>query len=102
MLQANVYVHGILAGTLEMQTYKHYSFSYVENYNGPPVSLTMPVKDKIFEYENFPPIFEGLLPEGTMLEALLKKYKIDRNDYFKQITQVGNDLIGAVTVERKL
>ena len=43
--------------------------------------------------------FEGLLPEGMMLEALLRKYKIDRNDYFGQIIMVGQDVVGAVTVE---
>jgi serine/threonine-protein kinase HipA len=33
-----------------------------------------------------------------MLEALLLKYKLDRKDYFGQLIQVGNDLVGAVTV----
>ncbi|WP_156812382.1 HipA N-terminal domain-containing protein [Legionella tunisiensis] len=44
-------------------------------------------------------IFEGLLPEGIMLEALLRKYKIDRNDYFGQLILVGRDVVGAVTIE---
>jgi len=33
------------------------------------------------------------------LEALLKRRKIDRNDYFRQILAVGEDLVGAVTVK---
>ncbi|RYW70038.1 toxin HipA, partial [Legionella pneumophila] len=40
-----------------------------------------------------------LLPEGIMLEALLRKYKIDKNDYFGQLIIVGQDVVGAVTIE---
>ena len=43
--------------------------------------------------------FEGLLPEGIMLEGLLRYAKIDKNDYFSQLIQVGHDLVGNVTVE---
>ncbi len=34
-----------------------------------------------------------------MLDALLRKYKIDRNDYFGQLIKVGQDVVGAVTIE---
>ncbi|MGQ3891658.1 hypothetical protein [Legionella sp. CNM-4043-24] len=36
-----------------------------------------------------------------MLEALLRKYKIDRNDCFSQLVLVGQDVVGAVTIEEK-
>jgi len=39
------------------------------------------------------------LPEGIQLEGLLKIRKIDRADYFSQLMAVGNDMVGAVTVE---
>lgn len=54
----------------------------------------MPLINKTYEFESFPSFFEGLLPEGIMLEALLRKYKIDRNDYFAQLIKVGQDLVG--------
>ena len=42
--------------------------------------------------------FDGLLPEGVMLESLLKKRKLDRHDYFGQLVILGADLVGAITV----
>ena len=54
---------------------------------------------KKFSFDGFPPFFEGLLPEGIMLEGLLRQLKIDANDYFSQLLATGKDLIGAVTVE---
>ena len=58
----------------------------------------MPIRERIFEFDRFPPFFDGLLPEGVLLEALLKRRKIDRQDYFSQIVAVGEDLVGAATV----
>ncbi|MDX2346428.1 MAG: HipA N-terminal domain-containing protein [Legionella sp.] len=50
----------------------------------------------------FPGFFEGLLPEGVILEALLRQYKIDENDYFQQLIIVGRNVVGAVTIEEQL
>jgi serine/threonine-protein kinase HipA len=99
MNKARVLVNGIYAGILEKLDERSYIFTYTEEYQGAPVSLTMPIKNKRYEYEKFPPFFEGLLPEGEMLEALLRKYKIDRKDYFGQLLMVGQDVVGAVTIE---
>ncbi len=100
MRRANVFVNDLLAGVLEeIEKGKSYKFAYIENYSGDPVSLAMPVSQKEFFYKNFPPFFDGVLPEGILLEALLRQYKIDRNDFFSQLVTVGHDLVGAVTVE---
>lgn len=100
MRKANVYVHGQRAGTLvEVERGNCYRFEYDPQYQGEPVSLTMPASNRVYEYERFPPFFDGLLPEGILLEALLRQRKIDRHDYFSQLVAVGQDLIGAVTVE---
>lgn len=99
MRQARVLVNNIEAGILEEESAHHYRFRYLEEYQGPPVSLTMPVKNLIFEFPTFPPFFEGLLPEGIMLEALLRKFKLDKTDYFGQLVKVGHDVVGAVTIE---
>jgi len=101
MRKARVFVHAIEAGVFEALTREKYTFAYHPDYQGAPVSLTMPLTNKLYEFDIFPPFFEGLLPEGIMLEALLRKYKIDRNDYFKQLIQVGQDVVGAVTVEEQ-
>lgn len=99
MRKAKVLVSGKEAGLLyELLQGKHYKFEYLDNYSGPPVSLTMPVSQKTYEFNSFPPFFDGLLPEGYQLEALLKVKKIDRNDMFQQLLAVGDDMIGNITV----
>ena len=76
-----------------------YVFVYDPSYDGPPVSLTMPVKPEPYAFVEFPPFFDGLLPEGMQLEGLLKQKKIDRDDKFSQLLAVGADMVGAVSVE---
>lgn len=102
--KARVYVAGVWAGVLEKLSDEQYQyrFSYLPNYKGMPVSLTMPINNSVYEFKYFPPFFEGLLPEGIQLETLLRKYKLDSNDYFGQLLQVGEDMVGAVTVEEIL
>ncbi|NQT58608.1 MAG: HipA N-terminal domain-containing protein [Bacteroidetes bacterium] len=94
-----VWVSGIPAGTLdELDRGKVYQFTYNPAYTGPSVSLTMPISDTPYQFTQFPPFFEGLLPEGIQLEALLRARKIDRDDLFSQLAAVGADMVGAVTV----
>lgn len=100
MKKAKISVNGHLAGELiEMKRGELYIFTYLDHYEGPSVSLTMPLSTRTYEYDRFPPFFEGLLPEGMMLEGLLRQAKIDRNDLMSQLIQVGGDLVGNVTVE---
>ncbi len=99
MRKALVKIHNIRAGIFVEESSRHYIFQYDESYNSSPISLTMPSIDKFYEFNEFPPFFDGLLPEGIQLEGLLKKYKIDRDDYFTQLVVVGADLVGAVTIE---
>lgn len=99
MNNARVLVNGIIAGVFTKINDNQYRFTYDQYYSGPPVSLTMPVKQKVYDYNKFPPFFEGLLPEGMMLEALLRKVKLDKNDYFGQLIHVGQDVVGAVSIE---
>jgi serine/threonine-protein kinase HipA len=97
---ARILVHGELAGLLtEVEPRRTFLFRYEGGYSGPPVSLTMPVRELPYEFAEFPPFFDGLLPEGAQLEALLAQSKIDRQDRFSQLVAVGGDLVGAVTVE---
>lgn len=95
---AAVYVHGRRAGRLEELTGGRFRFRYEPDYAGAPVSMTMPVETGTFEYDRFPPFFDGLLPEGWQLEALLRSAKLDRRDFMGQILAVGSDTVGAVTV----
>ena len=100
MRKAHVFFDGELAGTLVEVNAKHFLFEYREGYVGNSVSLTMPLsKKERFEFEGFPPFFDGLLPEGVQLDGLLRQNKIDRNDNFSQLLAVGSDLVGAITVK---
>jgi serine/threonine-protein kinase HipA len=99
--RAKVFVDGIYAGDLEeIVKNKDYRFVYREGYAGGSVSLTMPTHQRVYTFDRFPPFFEGLLPEGPMLGALLKKRKLDADNYFDQLVQVGKEMVGNVTVER--
>ena len=99
MRTALILVNGVIAGELQELEDNQYIFNYRLDYHDAPVSLTMPVKNKTYLFNQFPPFFEGLLPEGSQLEALLRKFKLDKNDYFGQLLQVGKDVVGAVTIE---
>lgn len=93
-----VYQHGVLAGTLHSVAPSGWSFAYEPEYEGPPVSLTLPVRAEAYPFVTFPPFLEGLLPEGMQLETLLRTHKIDRNDPFRQLVTVGEDVVGSLTV----
>lgn len=99
MRKARIMVNTIEAGILEELEHGKYKLTYHPHYQGAPISLTLPIKKNIYEFNKFPAFFEGLLPEGDMLRALLRKCKLDENDYFGQLLQVGHDVVGAVTIE---
>ena len=100
MKKAKIFVNGVYAGDfIEIHKVREYHFIYLDSYQGSSISLTMPVNKKNHRFDRFPSFFEGLLPEGPMLEALLKKTKIDSNDLFEQLLRVGGDMVGNITVE---
>ena len=95
---AEVYQQGHLAGRLEELGAGAWQFTYSSDYNGLSVSLTMPIRSESYHFEQFPSVFDGLLPEGLQLESLLRIHKIDRNDFFRQLMIVGEDMVGSLTV----
>ena len=99
MRTAEVYQQGELAGLLVEADRRHYHFSYVSGYEGEPVSLALPVRVEPYDFPSLPPVFEGLLPEGAQLEAMLRRHKVDRSDLFTQLLIVGADMVGSLTVQ---
>lgn len=85
------------AGTLT-KTERGFEFAYRMGYDGPPVSLTLPVREQPYRFDSFPSFFDGLLPEGVGLEGLLRTRKLDRNDWMGQLLAVGGDVPGFVTL----
>lgn len=98
MRKAHIHQQRRMAGVLEEIDRQHYRFAYAPDYFGEPVSLTLPVRPEPFEFEGLPAAFEGLLPEGQQLEALLRHYKVDRSDMFTQLLLVGADVVGSLTI----
>jgi serine/threonine-protein kinase HipA len=97
MRKARILINRTYAGLL-VENENMYSFQYLPEYQGEPVSLTMPVRPEPYVFTGFPPFFDGLLPEGNQLEGLLRTRKIDRLDYFSQLLAVGEDVVGAITI----
>lgn len=101
MKKAKIFVCDLYAADLEeVVKGKQYRVLYRDDYKGSSISLMMPTSQRVYIFDRFPPFFEGLLPEGPMLEALLKRGKIDADDYLEQLIRVGGELVGNVNVER--
>lgn len=92
-----IYVGDTLAGYLVREA-PAYAFEYLLDYAGPPVFLGWDLKQRRRQWEEFPPAFDGLLPEGVLLDQLLAKHKLDKADKWRQLVAVGLDLTGFVSV----
>lgn len=97
MDKLRIFVGDQLAGHLVRDREVHI-FEYLSGYNGPPVFLGWDRARQRREWDTFPPAFDGLLPEGVLLDQLLAKHKIDRADKWGQLVAVGQDLTGFISV----
>lgn len=64
MRQAKIFVHGKEAGYLRELDNKKYSFTYLEDYAGHPVSLSMPIEKKCMSLILSPHFLTGSCPKG--------------------------------------
>ena len=100
--KAGVYVDNLFAGILS-ETDEGYVFEYDSTYLSFPgvraVSLTMPLmKDKYVSKTLFP-FFDGLIPEGWLLDVAVRNWKLDPGDRFGLLLAVCRDCIGDVSVK---
>lgn len=99
--KALVYYNDKPAGILS-KTDTGYLFEYLPEYaalpRARPVSLSLPINKVKFESEILFPFFEGLLPEGWLLDITSKALKIERENKFELLLKVGRDTAGAVSV----
>ena len=103
---AYVYVRNVFAGTLAETDYG-YSFSYDNDYlksdNAAAVSLTLPLSDELYISRTLFPFFDGLIPEGWLLNVVSRNWKIDTKDRFGLLLVACKDAIGNVSItEEKL
>lgn len=98
---AKVFVRNNFAGTL-YETDEEYLFEYDKSYlaseNASVVSLTLPLTDKPYISKNLFPFFDGLIPEGWLLDVVSKNWKISQNDRFGLLLVACRDGIGNVSI----
>lgn len=75
-----------------------YDPDYLSDVGAMPISLSMPLRQEKYESDRLFPFFEGLLPEGWLLDLICSSAKIDKEDGFRLLLHVGQDPIGAVSV----
>ena len=104
MRTAEIQMHGIPAGLLE-ETEDGYRFSYLKDYLADPsakaISLSLPLSDESYFDKRLFPFFDGLIPEGWLLDIAEKTWKIDPRDRMALLLACCRDCIGAVSVIRR-
>jgi serine/threonine-protein kinase HipA len=102
--KAYVYVRDSFAGVLE-ETDEGYSFSYNPNYikseNATSVSLTLPIQNKSFTSRTLFSFFDGLIPEGWLLNVVTRNWKISEDDRFAILLVACKDPIGNVSIKEE-
>lgn len=103
MRKAKVYMYNLFAGNL-IEDENGYSFKYDTNYlsskNPEPISLTLPISEKLYKSNvMFSFFFDGLIPEGWLLEIAEKNWKINPRDRMGLLLKCCRDCIGAVSIE---
>jgi serine/threonine-protein kinase HipA len=100
--KAKIYYNENLAGYLTETDDGNYIFrytsEYVELYPKQFLSFTMPVRIQPFKAKRVFPFFEGLLPEGWLLEISIKNWKLNPNDRMGLLLACCQNCIGAVSV----
>lgn len=101
MKRAEVYYKDSLAGVLT-ETDSGYEFCYTSEYLGnktaAPVSLTLPLTDKPYQSNVLFPFFDGLIPEGWLLDVALRNSDISYLDRMSLLLLCCKDCIGVVSV----
>ena len=99
--KAYVYVRNEFAGILS-ETDEGYVFSYDEEYikkeEASAVSLTLPLSQKEYVSKTLFSFFDGLIPEGWLLDVVSRNWKIDTKDRFGLLLVACKDGIGNVSI----
>jgi serine/threonine-protein kinase HipA len=75
-----------------------YDKNYVETHPSEFITFTMPVTEKPYMDNRLFPFFEGLIPEGWLLDIASKNWKINKNDRMGLLLACCQNCIGAVSV----
>lgn len=96
-----VFYKNILAGMIT-ENEDGYTFQYEETYlnnaASKPVSLTLALQQQAYESKVLFPFFDGLIPEGWLLNIAVNNWKVNPRDRFGLLLTMCKDCIGCVSV----
>ncbi|MFZ2282320.1 MAG: HipA N-terminal domain-containing protein [Lutibacter sp.] len=103
MRSAKIFYDKTLAGKLTETDDGEYTFiyksDYVKNFPNQFISFTLPVRSEPYKSNRLFPFFEGLIPEGWLLNIASKNWKINPNDRMGLLLACCQNCIGAVSVQ---
>lgn len=89
---------GIITETDDGEFTFTYDSDYIEKFPEQELAFTIPVSSKIYRDNRLFPFFDGLIPEGWLLEIASESWKINKNDRMGLLLACCNNCIGAVSV----
>ena len=89
---------GVLTETDEGEYIFQYDDSYVRKFPEHFLTFSMKVRSEPYKAERLFPFFEGLIPEGWLLDIAFKNWKINPNDRMGLLLACCENCIGAVGV----
>jgi serine/threonine-protein kinase HipA len=102
MRQGIVKYNNILAGLLTEEDTGEYHFvydeMYAQNYPNQFVTFQMPVSPRPYRSKRLFPFFDGLIPEGWLLNIAAESWKINKNDRMGLLLACCQNTVGAVSV----
>lgn len=100
--KAKIYVADRVAGSLIETDEGKYTFQYHENYTNDsstlPVSLTLPKTNIPYTSAYLFPFFDGLIPEGWLMQIGIKNWKLNPRDRMGLLLHLCQDCIGNVSI----
>ncbi len=101
MRKGIVFFRDQLAGEI-LENEDGVTFSYHSDYLAQPgiqpISLTLPLTETPYRSETMIPFFDGLIPEGWLLDIAGNYWKINPRDRFGLLLACCRDCIGAVSI----
>lgn len=99
--KAEIKMHDHTAGWL-VQDEEGYHFVYDVDYlrseSAQAISLTLPLQESEFTSKIMFPFFDGLIPEGWLLDIAQRNWKLNPRDRMGLLMACCKDCIGAVSV----
>lgn len=102
MRKGKVYYKDDFAGWITETNDGQYTFVYdelyIERFANRPISFSFPVSAEVFSEKRLFPFFEGLIPEGWLLEIASESWRLNKNDRMGLLLACCQNCIGAVSV----